>query len=281
MSFVSLATISLGALSAALLSGLLTFKLLALPNPLGYQEGFAAGFLKQPPRKRWPAVGLTVFCLISFFDISAACFLTLLGLIGWLLINRAPVWKRNRDAHGKVAAMRELFPQSLGLAVQSLKSGQTVPQALEHLSLESPSPLREEWAEVCAEMNLGVSAENALTHMSGKFPKFNELSHFLESYKISRQTGSNLIPLLELLAGGMEEKNRLTRKMDSLTAQARLSGIMMGCLPFLLAFVFFLMDPALIMPLFTDPKGWAILLLAAFLETIGFLWIHRLLRLES
>jgi Flp pilus assembly protein TadB len=55
---------------------------------------------------------------------------------------------------------------------------------------------------------------------------------------------------------------------------------MVGLLPFFLAFVFFLMDPNLITPLFTQKIGWAILLLACVFETIGFAWIRQLLRLE-
>src|SRR6185295_15167788 len=103
---------------------------------------------------------------------------------------------------------------------------------------------------------------------------------FLESYRISRQTGANLTQLWQALLEGIEEKNRILRKMEAMTAQARLSGLMMGLLPVLLAVVFFFMDPGLMAPLFTEKAGWAILLTAFFLETLGFLWIRQLLRLE-
>jgi len=102
----------------------------------------------------------------------------------------------------------------------------------------------------------------------------------LESYKISRQTGANLTHLLEVLLEGMEEKNRILRKMEAMTAQARLSGLLMGSLPILLGSVVFMMDPTMIIPLFTEKAGWAILLLAVVMESIGFLWIKQLLQLE-
>ena len=173
-----------------------------------------------------------------------------------------------------------VFPQALGMAIQALKTGQTIPQVLEYLSRESPSPLRDELAVVCSEMDLGASAEQALSKMSDRFPNFTEFHQFLESYRISRQTGANLTRLIQVLVEGLEDKNRILRKMDAMTAQARLSGIMIGALPFLLGAVFFLMDPSLILPLFTQKTGWALLTLAAILETIGFAWIRQLLRLE-
>ncbi len=176
--------------------------------------------------------------------------------------------------------MSELFPQAVGMCIQALKTGQTVPQVLEYLSHECPQPLRNEITSVCAEMALGLSAEAALTKMGERFPEFSEFHQFLESYKMSRQTGANLTHLLQVLVDGMEEKNRILRKMNAMTAQAKLSGMVMGLLPFLLGFIFFVMDPSLMTPLFTQKAGWAILLLAAILESIGFLWIRQLLRVE-
>jgi len=196
------------------------------------------------------------------------------------LSNRFTSWKRKLDSRNKIVKMREVFPQTLGMTVQALKTGQTVPQVLEYVSREGPSPLREEWVMVCSEMSLGLSAEEALFNMTQRFSEFSELFPFLESYRISRQTGANLTQLWQALLDGIEEKNRILRKMEAMTAQARLSGLLMGILPVLLAAVFFFMDPSLMAPLFTEKAGWAILLTAFFLETLGFLWIRQLLRLE-
>lgn len=176
--------------------------------------------------------------------------------------------------------MAQLFPQTLGMAIQALKTGQTIPQVVDYLSRECAGPLKEEFALVRSEMDLGSSAEQALSKMAQRYPDFSEFHQFLESYKISRQTGANLTNLLQVLVEGMEEKNRLVRKMEAMTAQARLSGLMVGSLPLLLGFVLFFMDPTLIIPLFTQKIGWGILLTAAILETIGFLWIRQLLQFE-
>ena len=234
-------------------------------------------------RRKILVAAFILLLLIStlFFGFSLVLIIAPMMTGIWILIKRIPSWKNNYDLRKKLERMREIFPPTLGMAIQSLKTGQTLSQVIEYLSRESPSPLKEEWGLVCAEMNLGASVERALTKMNDRFPNFNELSRFLESYKISRQTGANMIQLLDVLVEGMEEKNRILRKMEALTAQARLSGLLMGLLPMLLGLVFFIMDPNLILPLFTEKTGWVLLLLAAFLETIGFLWIRQLLRLED
>lgn len=207
-------------------------------------------------------------------------FLLIAGVIYWLFKKVVPQWQNKRAFVKKVKSMKELFPQSVGMMIQALKTGQTVPQVLEYLSKECPSPLKEEYTSIGAEVRLGSSTEKALEKMALRFPDFQEFHQFLESYKISRQTGANLTHLLEVLLEGMEEKGRLMRKMEAMTSQARLSGTMMGILPVLLGMVFFVMDPSLMTPLFTQPAGWGILVLATILETIGFLWIRRLLQLE-
>jgi tight adherence protein B len=180
----------------------------------------------------------------------------------------------------KIEKIKDLFPSTLGMALQALKAGQTIPQVLEYLSTESAPPLREEWAKVCAEMNLGASAEQALSQMGERYPSFTDYHQFLQSYKIARQTGANLSTLLEVLLEGIDTRDRLSRKMDSMTAQARLSGLLMGLLPFFLILVFFFMDPSLLRPLVTQKLGWGILALSAAMECVGFLWIRQLLRIE-
>jgi tight adherence protein B len=223
---------------------------------------------------------LASLVICAFVDAFTGVFLMMVCILTWYGKERGPQLIEKRRKAKSQAQMSELFPQALGMCIQALKTGQTVPQVLDYLSHECSQPLCTEIAAVCTEMNLGLSAEAALTKMGERFPEFSEFHQFLESYKISRQTGANLTQLLQVLLDGMEEKNRILRKMNAMTSQARLSGLVMGLLPFMLGLVFFVMDPSLMTPLVTTKAGWAILVLAGILESIGFLWIRQLLRLE-
>jgi tight adherence protein B len=224
-----------------------------------------------------------VLCAILvciFVDVVWGIFSLMVCILLFYLKEKSPQLIQQYKKNKIQVKMSELFPQALGMCIQALKTGQTISQVLSYLSHECPQPLQNEIVLVCNEMSLGLSAEAALTKMNERFPNFSEFRQFLESYKISRQTGANLTHLLQVLMEGMEEKNRILRKMNAMTAQAKLSGMVMGLLPFMLGLIFFVMDPSLMTPLFTRREGWAILLLAAILESIGFLWIRRLLRVE-
>lgn len=199
---------------------------------------------------------------------------------GWWVSRRGAGIKARFSERKRLEKAEILFPQALGMAIQGLKVGQTVPQAILYLSQECPSPLREEFAMVCSEMDLGSSTEEALSRLADRVPSHDGFRQLLECYKVSRRSGANLTRLLEVLVEGIEEKCRLERRMKAMTAQARLSGSLMGVLPIILGLVFYVMDPELMEPLFNRKEGWAILGLAFFLETFGFLWIRGLLREE-
>ena len=229
------------------------------------------------PRIFFIAIGVVMICV---FQNEILFFIFALIILGEAGRAYYPMAKVKIQKKNKIKKLIELFPQTIGMMIQALKAGQTIQQVLEYLSKESSAPLKEEWIQVCMEMNLGASAEQALNQMELRYPEFLDFQQFLQAYKISRQTGANLTHLLEILLEGMEQKNRLLRKMDAMTAQAKLSGLLMGLLPFILGFVFFLMDPTLLSPLVTEKSGWGILLLSIVMETIGFFWIRQLLQIE-
>lgn len=255
---------------------------LATPARQGL-EGTPRSFLAQMPRSRilWSAAGALGLLVAAFVDLDLGVWsLAALGA-SFALAQWGHRWKEGFLRRKRLQAVEDLFPQSLGMAIQALKIGQTVPQALVYLAQESPAPLSEEWERTCSEMKLGASPEDALAQMASRLKGIEEFQKFVEAYRISRRTGANLTRLLEVLLEGMEEKSRVLRRMKAMTAQARLSGLLMGSLPFFLGLVFFILDPTMMTPLFTEKTGWGILLAAVLLESIGFLWIRQLLRLEA
>jgi tight adherence protein B len=266
-----------GFCSSGLLSGILVHCFLKrLPEKYSHKVKSSLNSFQ-----KFIIVGILGSLLVGVFaDIIGGVFLLTACILILYTKEKGPLLIQKYKKNKIQIKLSELFPQALGMCIQALKTGQTVSQVLSYLSHECPQPLRNEIVLVCNEMSLGLSAEAALTKMSERFPDFSEFQQFLESYKISRLTGANLTYLLQVLLDGMEEKNRIIRKMSAMTAQAKLSGMVMGLLPFMLGLIFFVMDPSLMTPLFTEKAGWAILFLAAILESIGFLWIRQLLRVE-
>lgn len=201
------------------------------------------------------------------------------GSVVYLLSRRFPAWRRERLASDRRRRCQEAFPQALEMTVQTLQVGQTLPQAIQYLAKESPVPLRDEFASLAAEMALGASTEEALVKFARSMDH-PDANRFLEAYRLSRRSGANLVHLYRTQLEGIEERHRLLRRLDSMTAQARLSGLLMGLLPVFLLVILFVMDPDLLRPLVELPAGWAVLALAVFLEAIGFFWIRRLLKVD-
>jgi len=234
------------------------------------------------PRRTFPIL-VALFLLPPLVWMShhfVASLATLLSIsLALFLGRRLPTWRRARLEEEHQRRCLELFPQALEMTVQTLEVGQTLPPAIATLAKECPSPLREEFATVSLEMGLGASTEDALGKLSQRI-SHPDLHRFVDAYRLSRLSGANLARLYRVQLEGIEERHRLLRRLDSLTAQARLSGLLMGCLPLFLLLVLSVMDPELLQPLFTRPAGWAVLSLAMTLEILGFLWIKKLLNVE-
>jgi tight adherence protein B len=202
-----------------------------------------------------------------------------LGLLLGGAVQRWPLWRKRRVEKERRLQCLEVFPQALEMTVQTLQVGQTLSQAIVYLSKEAPAPLREEFVALSLEMELGASPEDALAKFAQRF-NHPDITRFLEAYRLSRRAGANLVHLYKIQLDGIEERHRLMRRLDSMTAQARLSGLLMGALPFFLLAVLFVMDADLLRPLVAYPAGWAVLLVAAGLETLGFLWIQKLMQVD-
>ena len=226
------------------------------------------------------ASALLVLLVLWMKDhLGAAFFLIMTCVLAYLTARRLPLWRKKRAEKERRLRCLEAFPQALEMTVQVLQVGQTLSQAIVYLAKEAPAPLHEEFASLSLEMELGASPEDALAKFAQKY-NHPDITQFLEAYRLSRRAGANLVHLYKVQLEGIEDRHRWMRRLDSMTAQARLSGLMMGALPIFLLAVLFVMDADLLRPLVATPAGWAVLGVAAGLETLGFLWIQKLIRVE-
>jgi tight adherence protein B len=161
----------------------------------------------------------------------------------------------------------------------SLKSGYSVPQAIGLISREMDNPVKQEFKLVAAEMQLGTPLEEAMDHLYQRMPS-TEMELIVASMAISRSVGGNLSEILGNIASTLRERLRVEGRVKALTAQGKLQGIVMCAMPFFLAFVLYLVEPAFIEPVFTTPAGFAILGLIIVLEAIGIFIISRIVKVD-
>lgn len=167
----------------------------------------------------------------------------------------------------------------LGLVSNSLKSGYGLMQSLEFASRQMDGPLAQELRRMLREANLGLSAEDALNALGERIDS-KDLDMVLTAINIQRAVGGNLAEILDKVAFTMRERERIRGEISTLTAQQKMTGVVVGGLPVFMFLIFMVMNPAYMSLLFTETAGKVIIGAAVGLEFLGYLSIKRIMAIE-
>ena len=168
---------------------------------------------------------------------------------------------------------------ALVLISNSLRSGFSFMQAIALVSREMSPPVSEEFGRLLNEMNLGATADDAMENLSNRVASL-ELELVITAVLIQRQVGGNLAEVLDTIAETIRERARMRREISALTAQGRLSGFVVGALPFAMAIYLFIMSPDFIGILWIEPIGQIMIGVAIFLQLIGAYIISKIIAIE-
>lgn len=171
------------------------------------------------------------------------------------------------------------LPDALIMVAGSLRAGASLSIALDGLIKESPVPLSQEFSLLVRERKLGVEMDTALENMERRI-ELEDLSMFLSAIRISREVGGDLAATLESLADTLRRKLTMEGKIESLTAQGKLQGIVMSGLPFFLILVLLKLEPAAMGMMFTTKLGWVFIVMIVCLQTLGFLAIRKITNID-
>lgn len=199
----------------------------------------------------------------------------LIALAGWLIPNF--VAKRRK------AQRLKLFEQQLAdildLLVSSLRAGQSFMQALDAACEHTPYPSGKEFQRLLAELRIGIPPERAMQGLVERMPS-QDIEMIVVAYLIQRTVGGPLSEVLENVGQTIRERAKVRGDIETLTAQGRISGIVIGSLPLALAGVLFFISPGFITPLFTQPTGRLLLLIAVMMQITGAFIIRNIVRIE-
>jgi tight adherence protein B len=179
----------------------------------------------------------------------------------------------------KIDKFNKQLIEGLSSIANSLRAGSSFQQALEVLIRESSPPISEEFAQVTHEVRLGVPVAEALDNLTKRVDS-KELHISVTAINIAREAGGRLAEILNNIASTMRERNKLQGKIKALTAQGRMSGIIVGSLPILLAFVLYFMDPEMMRPMFTTPIGYILIGLVVLMLAIGAFIIKKIITID-
>lgn len=170
------------------------------------------------------------------------------------------------------------LPDTLQLLASSLKAGYSLPQAIDTVVRQGEPPVATEFHRALVEHRLGVPLEDALERVASRL-RSGDFSWVVMAIRIQRDVGGNLAELLTTVAETLRERERLRRQVQVLSAEGRLSGIILGALPVVFGAYLLVARPEYLRPM-TTPLGVVMLVVAVTLLVVGGLWVAKIVRVE-
>ncbi len=213
-----------------------------------------------------------VLGLLLTGSVPAMLMFTIVGLLvpGFLVKFKA--------ARRRKAFMAQL-PDTLNLLASTLKAGFSFMQGVEAVSQEISDPMGGELRRIVTEAQLGRPLEDAMD-ASAERMNSPDFAWAVMAVKIQREVGGNLSELLMTVSETMTERERLRRDVATLTAEGKMSAIVLGALPILLGLAMWAMNPEYINVLFTDGFGKVLLGMSIFAVLAGFAWMKKIINID-
>jgi tight adherence protein B len=174
----------------------------------------------------------------------------------------------------------EQLPDALDMMARSLRAGHALSSAFKLVASEMPTPMSLEFARAFEEQNLGMSFERAVVNMTARVPGNRDLKIFAVSVIVQKETGGNLVEILEKIGETIRARYRFYGKLRGLTAEGRVSGVVLGILPIGTALIVGLLNPKYLKPLVSDPLGKNLLIYAVLSWIVGVLWLKRMAKVD-
>ena len=190
-----------------------------------------------------------------------------------------PLFVVRRKRSQRLATFEEQFPEAVDLIARSLRAGHAFTTGLGIAAEEMPAPVGKEFKQVYDQQNFGMSMPDALRAMALRVPVL-DARFFVTAVLTQRESGGNLAEVLNNLSSVMRERFKVKRQIRVLSAHGRFSAWILCMLPPGLAVLIKLLSPKALDPLFNDPMGQNLVILALVLQVVGTYIISRLVRIE-
>ncbi len=185
----------------------------------------------------------------------------------------------NRRAEARAKKLEEQLPETLTLLANSLKAGFGLLQSLSLAIEQLQHPIATELAQTVHETNVGSSIDEAFLDLGERCESY-DLDLVVTAILVQRASGGDLAEILATVAETMRERIRIRGEITTLTAQQKMTGIVIGLLPVGVGGLLFLVSPDYMTPLWTESVGKMALGFAVVLESVGIMVIQRILDID-
>ncbi len=172
------------------------------------------------------------------------------------------------------------LPDVLKLTASSLRAGFSLLQGLEAVTRQLREPSAGELQRALTEARLGRPVEDALEAAAARI-RNRDFTESVAAVRIQQEAGGNLASLFDTLAATMVQRLRLRREVRTLTAEGRMTAYILGAMPLALGLLIFVVNRAYILELFHSLPGKAMLVGGLVLQVVGFMWMYRIVKIET
>jgi tight adherence protein B len=222
-------------------------------------------------------VGISLaLVIVSFFFFELVGLrLILLRLMLALMVGLIPIAYIRFLRSRRIAKFEDQLPDAIDLFTRTMRAGHNIHSGLETIATETSDPVKMEFKKLMEQLALGAPLETALHDLGDRLPII-DLKFFITGLVLQRQTGANMVGVLENLSLLVRERLNMAAKMKAHTAQQRFSAGLLCGLPFVVGIGFWFLKPEYMQLLFSDPLGSKFLTYAIISETIGILVIRKM-----
>ena len=186
------------------------------------------------------------------------------------------LWRKRTK---RMAEFQRQLPEALELVARALRSGHAFFVGMKLVGEEFADPIGSEFKQAFDEVSMGFSVPQALQNLANRMDCV-DMKFFVTSVNLQRETGGNLAEIIQSLGELIRKRFELHMKVRVLSAEGRLSAIILFALPFVFGGLIYKLNPGYMPPLFTDPIGHQMLMVGSLLMFIGAFVTKRMIAIK-
>lgn len=196
-----------------------------------------------------------------------------LGLVIGVILGVAPFLYLTIKRGQRLHSFAQLLPEAIDLMSRALRAGHALTSTIEMVAREIADPVGTEFRRCFEEQNYGLPLREALINLARRVP-IADLKFLVTAMLVQKETGGNLAEVLDKTAMVIRERARLLGQLRIYTAQGRLTGWILGVLPFIMFMLLHLLNPGYTRILLDDPTGQKLIWTGLALMALG-VWVIR------
>ncbi len=241
-------------------------------------------------RRMIEQAGMTI---LAYRLILISIFLCVIGgILGWIF-TRMPiavlagamigfaipflrVWSARRD---RLMKFEEQLPDAIDSMKRALKAGHPFSAALKLVAEDMEDPIAREFELTFADVNYGNDLRRAMLGLLQRIPSLTVMA-LVTSVLVQKETGGNLAEILDQISKVIRARFRFQRRVQTLSAEGRLSAWILAMVPLVLFAAITLTSPDYLPVLLEDPIGQKLIIGGAIMAVIGIAWVRKIINIQ-